>query len=66
MKIIYESGDIVRVEDTIDAGEAVAGCRVRLLEKKGKDTWLCVMISDPTRYTPEGSAHIVKEEYLRA
>ena len=45
MKIIYEPGDFVEVEDNIKAGPHVAASIVRLVSKNINNVWTATMVS---------------------
>ena len=64
MKIIFEPGDTVEVEDNADAGETAA-CTVGLIEKVSANRWRVrcldsVMIDDKI-----GKTFIVDESYFQ-
>ena len=58
MKITYEPGDIVRVEDNIDAGEAAA-CEVELLYQKQDGSWVVSLLDSDSKNAVE-----VYEQFL--
>jgi hypothetical protein len=65
MKITFEPGDTVEVEDNAEAGETAA-CVVELIERVSADKWRVrcldfVMVSDKV-----GKTFIVDESYFHA
>lgn len=61
MKITFETGDFVSVEDNVDAGE-LAACHVELIKKISPTEWIAENID--FGFGPEGR-HIVNEKYLQ-
>lgn len=61
MKIVFESGDFVMVEDNMHAGRA-ANCMLRLTSKKG-DTWRGI-VEEGFDETKVGETVLVEERFI--
>lgn len=61
MKIIFEVGDIVNIEDNMDAGEIAACEGCTLIKKLPNKKWL--VRNDVDTFGPNGD-FIVEEQYL--
>ena len=61
MKIVFEAGDFVIVEDSMQAGRA-ANCTLKLISKKG-DTWTGVVVEGFDE-VQDGDTITVKEQFI--